>query len=62
MIKDLEEAMYYCSIVKAMEEQEKENEKYKHIERHYYPYYYMPERDMDREDYGRMYYPRARDS
>lgn len=58
MIKDLEEAMYYCSIVKAMEEKEEEN---KHIERHYYPYY-IPERDMDRDGHGRMYYPRSRDS
>lgn len=54
MVKDLSEAIYYCSIAKAMEDKEKE-EKYKH-EYHYYhePYldYY---RDMDR-DYGRMYY------
>lgn len=69
MIKDLEEAMYYCSIVKAMEESEKEQKMPK--ERHYYteryiPYednmrYHMPyERDMDR-DMGRMYY-QERDS
>lgn len=54
MVKDLSEAIYYCSIAKAMEEKEHE-EKYKH-EYHYYhePYldYY---RDMDR-DYGKMYY------
>lgn len=59
MIKDMEEAMYYCSIVKAMEEAEEE-EKY---ERKYYPrggrrmypYYFKDERDMDR-DIGKMYF------
>ena len=45
MIKDLEQAKYYCSIVKAMEEAE-ENET-KEMS-HYH-------RDMDRV-YGRMYY------
>lgn len=55
MIKDLEEAMYYCAITKAMEKSEKEKEKYSHQEssQHYYPYYY---RDLDRES-GRLYYP-----
>lgn len=55
MIKDLEEAIYYCTIVKAMEEKEENsnsNEKYAM----YYPIppidYY---RDIDR-DYGKMYY------
>ena len=51
MVKDLEEAIYYCTITKAMEEKEKNGnghnpEKY---------YYYYPERDMDRP-YGRMYF------
>ncbi len=64
MIKDLEEAMYYCSIVKAMEESEKEQKmprEYHHYTERYIPYegdikYHMPyERDMDRE-MGRMYY------
>lgn len=51
MVKDLEEAIYYCTITKSMEEAEK---KEKHTEHHYYtPMYY---RDMDR-DGGRMYYP-----
>lgn len=59
MIKDLEEAMYYCSIVKAMEKSE-EQEKYQMMNsshnQMYYPMYY-PEypRDMDRDN-GRMYY------
>ena len=49
MIKDLEEAIYYCTIVEAMEDKDehKKSEKY---------YYYYPERDMDK-NYGRMYYP-----
>lgn len=53
MIKDLEEAMYYCSIVKAMEES-KEKEKYQMSPQSqmYYPEY---PRDMDRGG-GRMYY------
>ena len=59
MIKDLEEAMYYCSIVKAMEKQEKEEEystRSPQMARYYTPYYMNPyERDMDR-DMGRMYY------
>lgn len=51
MIKDLEEAMYYCSITKAMKEQEKES-KMPHC--HIMPYP-VDERDMDRE-HGKMYY------
>lgn len=55
MIADLEEAIYYCTITKAMEKSEKEKEKYSHQEapQHYYPYY---NRDMDR-GMGRMSYP-----
>ena len=49
MVKDLEEAMYYCTITKAMEEKEKVKE------HHYYTEYRYPERDMDREN-GKMYY------
>lgn len=63
MIKDLEEAMYYCSIVKAMEEAEKIMEKEDHeTRRHYYTrvlpesaYPYEHGRDIDRH-MGRMYY------
>lgn len=52
MVKDLEEAIYYCTITKAMEEKEKNSgEK----EYHYYTEYRYPERDMDREN-GKMYY------
>ena len=49
MIKDLAEAIYYCSITKAMEGKEKEGGNQYH---HYYTEY----RDMDRPE-GRMYYP-----
>lgn len=60
MIKDLEEAMYYCSITKAMEEAEEEKKLMKKVNPHYYsemmPYYFDPyERDMDKH-MGRMYY------
>lgn len=56
MVKDMEEAMYYCSITKAMKEQEEEEKYSKHI----YPVpMHMPSypeyRDMDR-DHGRMYF------
>ena len=44
MIKDLEEAIYYCVITKAMEEKDEHKS--------YYPIYM---RDMDR-NYGRIYY------
>lgn len=59
MIKDLEEAIYYCTITKAMEEKEKRPTKY------YIPMtypYYLPDRDMDKDEWGRMYYPQGRDS
>lgn len=48
MIKDLEEALYYCTITKSMEESEKYGKEK----------YYM-ERDMDRP-MGRMYYDGGR--
>ena len=47
MVKDLEEAMYYHTVTKAMEGKEKTGDTY-----HYYTEY----RDMDRPR-GRMYYP-----
>jgi hypothetical protein len=53
MIKDLSEAIYYCTITESMEKGEKEREK------HYpepYPMMYYSDRDMDRKEYGRMYY------
>ena len=47
MIKDLSEAIYYCTITESMEENKKEQEETK-----YYPTRY---RDMDKS-YGTMYY------
>lgn len=57
MIKDLSEAIYYCTITEAMEKSDKDKESQP---RYYMPYYpmserYYKDRDMDR-DYGRMYY------
>lgn len=62
MIKDLEEAIYYCTIVKSMEDSEKQPKQHHyyyteptHYNMRYYeerPMYY---RDMDR-GHGRMYY------
>ena len=51
MIKDLSEAIYYCTIVKSMEDSEKEGNK----EVRYYPMSMYNYRDMDK-DMGRMYY------
>lgn len=53
MIKDLEEAIYYATITKAMEEGEKQ-QKESH-QQYQQPMYYPYLRDMDRP-YGRMYY------
>lgn len=50
MIKDLSEAVYYCTIVKSMEESEKEGKKEKEYTPMYYPMMYSP------MDYERMYY------
>lgn len=55
MVKDLEEAIYYCTITKAMEEKEKSGGNGGEKEYHYYTEYRYPERDMDREN-GKMYY------
>lgn len=57
MVKDMEEAMYYCSVVKAMEEKKEEEEEFEHFMTKYAPYIQSQPnyRDMDRE-YGRMYY------
>ena len=56
MIKDLSEAIYYCTITESMEKSDKEKKEYPMNEYRYYPVdnnrYY---RDMDRE-YGNMYY------
>lgn len=57
MVKDMEEAMYYCSVVKAMEEKKEEEKEFEHFMTKYAPYMQSQPnyRDMDREQ-GRMYY------
>lgn len=60
MIKDLEEAIYYCSITESMKERKEEEKYLKHYQERYLPIPMMNEmyqRDMDRNDWGRMYYP-----
>ena len=52
MIKDLAEAIYYCTITEAMEAKDKQLQYQPMYYTPYYPEYY---RDMDRMD-GRMYY------
>ena len=51
MIKDLSEAIYYCTITEAMQKKEEEPER----EYHYFTQPRYEERDIDRE-WGRMYY------
>ena len=52
MIKDLSEAIYYCTITESMKEnKEEKNRTVMHYPVEYYPMY----RDMDKP-YGRMYY------
>lgn len=57
MVKDMEEAMYYCSIVKAMKDRKEEEEEFEHFMMKYGPYMksQSSSRDMDRHQ-GRMYY------
>lgn len=57
MVKDMEEAMYYCSIVKAMEDRKEEEEEFEHFMMKYGPYMQSQSnlRDIDRHQ-GRMYY------
>ena len=53
MIKDLSEAMYYCTVTEAMEAKEKE---YKGKEYHYYTEKYIPDRRGMDKGRGWMYY------
>lgn len=48
MVKDLEEAIYYCTITKAMNEKEKEV--------HYYPIMYNDSNSSGNNNSSRMYY------
>lgn len=54
MIKDLSEAIYYCSIVEAMEKTEKETGR---EEKHIHHYEQMPVMYNSDRGNGRMYYP-----
>lgn len=55
MVKDLSEAIYYCTITEAMEGKEKENRPMYFMERYPEPMPITYGRDMDRH-YGKMYY------
>ena len=54
MLKDLEEATYYCSVVKAMEESEKYKEK-NGSDMMYYPPMYYDERSISHENSNGMH-------
>jgi hypothetical protein len=54
MIKDLEETMYYCTIIEAMEGKGKEN--YNNHYAYYTDHPYYMDREMEKRN-GRMYYP-----
>lgn len=54
MIKDMEEAIYYCSVVKAMEERKEESEIENRASMYYRPMYYPTPYYMDTNN--RMYY------
>lgn len=55
MIKDLSESVYYCSIVKAMEESDEDKKAQSFYMNKYLPPYDEYYRDMERPE-GRMYY------
>lgn len=55
MIKDLSEAIYYCSIVKSMEEAQEQQKMQQPMMYYREPYPYYPERDQDRGQ-NRMYF------
>lgn len=52
MVKDLSEAIYYCTITKAMEAKEEQQDK----EYHYYTEKIVPEHYKEEDDWGKMYY------
>ncbi len=56
MIKDLEETMYYCTIIEAMEGKGKEKEIYNNHYAYYTDHPYYMDREMEKRN-GRMYYP-----
>ena len=56
MIKDLEETMYYCTIIEAMEDKGKEKSTYNNHYAYYTDHPYYIDREMETRN-GRMYYP-----
>ena len=56
MIKDLEETMYYCTIIEAMEGKGKEKSTYNNHYAYYTDHPYYIDREMEKRN-GRMYYP-----
>lgn len=56
MIKDLEETMYYCTIIEAMEGKGKEKSSYNNHYAYYTDHPYYMDREMEKRN-GRMYYP-----
>jgi len=56
MIKDLAEAIYYCTITEAMEKTDKNNTGYNNYNQYYYTTYPDYNRNIDRNN-GYMYYP-----
>ena len=56
MIKDLEETMYYCTIIEAMEGKGKEKSSYNNHQAYYTDHPYYIDREMEKRN-GRMYYP-----
>lgn len=63
MIKDLEEALYYCSITKAMEESQQEKKYYREHPQYYMPYppFYMEDNHY-KDNLNKMYYQDIRQS
>ena len=56
MIKDLEETMYYCTLIEAMVGKGKEKENYNNHYAYYTDHPYYMDREMEKRN-GRMYYP-----
>ena len=56
MIKDLEETMYYCTIIEAMEGKGKEKSTQNNHQAYYTDHPYYIDREMEKRN-GRMYYP-----
>lgn len=58
MLKDLEEALYYCTIIEAMEENEEEEDERRHVPSHHRMYYEPKEKwEWDRNPHERDMMP-----